>query len=410
MSDCGCNKTSGEPSVETPDYMLVRATGKNASKCGDAASLAEAAADGLSSTVGCTKTDPTYDLLMADFAFPSDGTAVALVCNGAIYSVGQWIEFVNAGAKVQITSINDKQLTVRAICNNGAVIDSNPTAGTIIKKNDSIVAIDAPECLTDAQKLERITSALESAEQLCLPALVEGSGNNAKYQMVGWLAENPDDSGFKKCLKRMVSFFFKAGHPYLENLDLVDLASSSSYRPLVIHKTTHKIVEQKNLSEETALEAGKKYVYGVISGSQALVEGYVFAPIDGVELFNHGGDFDDPDNWTAIPSGTPLETSVNLNVSSVNAISILGDYFYAVLRINLGCWNPSAFPISAALRLDNVLIGYIHGFYNVKGSSTITIIKKVSKSSKSLPLKITTDGTGGNLRVHCDVKLDGIFH
>lgn len=401
---CGCGSAPNDPNA--PDesmYMMVKGTSKDASKCGDID-------DQISSAdAACNKDDPTYDVLLASFAMPDEDSVPAIVCDGSLYSVGQWIQFVTAKATLQVVAINNNELTLKAVCSNGSRINGNPTVGTVIRKSDSIITVGAPECLTSAQELDRIFERLAEAEEFCLPALSEQDNSTANMQVVGWTKEDSGNSGFKKCIRRLASFFFKNNHPYFTALDTVDLSSSSSYRPMVIHKTTKRVVQQKNLSEETAIEAGKKYVYGVVGGSQALIEGYTFSPIDGQEIYKHGGEFDSPDDWVHVPIATPLEANLSLSIGSVNALEILGDYFYAVLRINVGVHNPSAFQISAATRLNNKIVGYTHGFYNTKGSNTITLIAKIDKSSKSIPLKITTDGNGNNLKVHCSVYLDGVF-
>lgn len=383
MSDCGCNNTSGE-TIPTPDYLLVRATGKNASKCGSADESIDP------SSLECTKSDPTYDALLADFALPSDSAVPILVCNGALYSVGQWIQFVNAGATVQILSINGNEITVRAICSNGVEIDGNPTAGTIIRKNDSIIAVNAPDCLTAAEKQERIFAQLETATQLCLPALEEENSATAEMQVAGWKRSDPDDSSFRKCIKRIASFFFKDGKPYLTDLDTVNLATSSSHVPLVIDKTTGKVSKQINKS--------------INEGA------FVFAPIEGQSIYTLGGSsFSEIGNWVNVAAATPHEVTLNFNISSINDLTILGDYFYVHLRINLGCWNPGSFAISGVLHLDSKEVGFVYGYYNVIGTQVINVIAKVDKSAKSLPLKLTAAGSG-SLKYHCGVYLDGVSY
>lgn len=397
--NCGCEDS---PETTYGEHILVKASSNTASTCGTPETIG-----GSSPT--CDKQDQTFDRLSSDFAFPSDQSVPVLVCNGSLYSVGQWIHFVNSKATVQILSINANELTVRAVCSNGAEVDGNPTAGTIIRAGDPIVAVRSPLCLTDAQKKERITDDLASLEEVGLPLLQEESGAQAEIQPVGWVQSNPGNANFKKSLKRILGVLFKNGKPILSSLNTIGIAQAADHRQIVIDKNSKEVKQRLNLSEETSLEANKKYIPGVVNGSESLIPGFIFVPVF-KEIDSHGGTFEDRNSWVQATPASPYVNTISLSVQEVNDVSILTDTFYAQLHFLFGLRNPSAFNAQAIIKVDDVVIGGGFTYFNVDHQAGFSVIVPVDTSSKNVEVKVEIIGaSGGNARIHLTTQLKGIY-
>lgn len=399
MSDCGC-EPEGEYK-ESGDYALIKASSKTASTCGTPEDLNQGSPN-------CAKTDQTFDRLSSDFAFPSDQSVPVLVCDGSLYTVGQWIHFVNSKATVQVLSINANELTVRAVCSNGASVDGNPTAGTIIRSGDPIVAVRSPLCLTDSQKQDQLLDDLSEVTELELPNLSEQESLTAEIQPVGWTRSDSGNSGFKKSLKRILGVFFKGGSPYLTNLKTTDLSESSNYRRMVVNKSTKEVRQRLNLSEETSLQTGKTYITGVTNGEEALIPGFVFVPIL-VQIDSHGGNIEDETTWVQIPNSTPYVKTLNFSIAEIDAIDILGDKFYAELHFLFGLRNPSAFRSKAFVKVDGQIVGAQSMYFNVDSRQGFTALVPVDTTQKTVELKIEANANSGTSMVHLTTRVNAVY-
>lgn len=380
MSNCGCNNTDGE-STGTDEFVMVKATSKTASRCGTPSEL-------VAGSIDCTKEDSTYDKLMADFAFPDTGSVPVLVCNGSLYSVGQWIHFVDAGASVNIVSINANELTVKGICSNGAQVFRNPNAGTIIRANDAIVAVESPDCLTDEEKQEKLTDDLSAIESICAPALTEEPSTSAIQQFVAWTKADPNNSGYKKCIKRVVGNWFENGIPFFTRLGQVAY-DAATYQSVVINKATGKL-------SRSSIPSG-----GPAEGSE-----YTYSPVFNV-LASMGTDQFDQDTWEIINDGDSRNFALNFNISAINDLSITRD-FYAIIKINIGCAQTGAFRSSAELKVNGVVEGSCFNNYSSYGTSSVTLYVPINKDDLSATLDIK-GASNNKAKYLLEAKLQGVM-
>jgi hypothetical protein len=404
MSD-DCGPCGSGKKGKTPDMFLMAASPSSASTCGEGKTLGAAAAD-------CTIKEPTYDRTVGAYTIPNYGTSAPIqMCNGALYSVGQWGQFVGDGSVLQITSIVGDALTLRNGCSNGARVKGNSNPGTVIPTGNAFVIVAEPACLTTDEEKQEFQNALASAEALCTPALEEEESELAEMQILGWKRADSGDSSFQKCIRRIKGIWKTAKSLYIKPIESAPLPGadgSTDWRTVVIHKTTGEVRSQLNGSENPDLEAGKKYVYMFVEGQQALIgPAYIFTPVTADLYQNYNGAMNAIDSWVNIPNGTPLEQDISLSIAAINDLTILGDDFYAHIRINIGIRQQSGYAHYATLEVNGTQVAMV-GAQGSLAMNSIHLIQRILKSDKKISIKVTTAGSSGTPKMHVSAKLLGV--
>lgn len=357
---------------------MVKATSKSASKCGPPGAV-------QTQTEDCQKSDSTYDLLLADFAFPDTDSVPVLVCDGSIYSVGEWIQFTDSEARVQIVAINVNELTVKGICSNGSAVFRNPTAGTIIRKNEAIVVIDSPDCLTDEEQAEKLSNDLSSIEEICAPSLTEEGSTSAEQQMTGWTRADSANPGFTKCIKRVIGNWFKNGIPYFSNLRKI---ATTGKQVLIIDPATHEVSRAELDSLSTPAQQ------------------YTWAPSFDI-LASLGTDYNDPSSWIKVNDGDTKSFTLDLNITSLNDLNI-GRDFYAILKIDLGATQGLNYGAQATLKINGTVEGQVYSYTKAYGTSSVMVTVPVDKTTRQITLDLETESyTNG--KYFLQAKLQGVM-
>lgn len=261
---CGCQSS---PSSDKP-YLLVEATSSTIDACG---SNPQGQSPG-----NCDKSEPMFDESLSDFLIPSKDSSVNMsVCNGAIYSVGMWIEFLNPIAKLQITSISGNILTLVNRNINGDEVAENPDIGTQISVGTRFVVGSSSHNISDADRLEQIESALDGATEIEVSNL-GASSSTAVVHPIGRVESDPSNLSAKKAIKRIFGILFNAGRPVLNALGTtVPIEDMADYRPLVKHKTSHIVRQARSLSENGGLASNRQYVLSVTNSGEKLLQTYL---------------------------------------------------------------------------------------------------------------------------------------
>jgi hypothetical protein len=239
-----CKCSSGD------EYLLVKATGSEAALCGPI--------DNQTGTESCPIQEPTYDLSHSDFLLPSEITGSFInmqVCNGSIYTVGQWLFFIT-GVHLKISAITGNLLSLINQCSPGVVVDTNPDIGFIVYKNTPFVVSDGPACLSDDDKLDFFQEALSEATELCAPNLVVAPLTD-EIHPVG-LTINGGTS-HTKCIKRIPGISFKGTIPYLTTLNTKNPTAMLDYNRLVVNKLTREVALMPTYGDWAGLTDGNLY-------------------------------------------------------------------------------------------------------------------------------------------------------
>jgi hypothetical protein len=385
--------------------FLIAASPASASTCGEGKTLCAAAAD-------CTISEPTYDRTVGAYTIPDYNTSAPVqVCNGALYSVGQWGQFVGDGSTLQIVSIVGNGITLRNGCSNGARVKGNSNPGTVIPTGNAFVIVSEPACLTTAQEQQEFQALLASAAALCTPELEEEQSELAEMQLIGWKRADSGDSSFQKCMRRIKGIWKTAKSLYIKPIESAPLPGqdgSTDWRGLVIHKTTGEVRSQLNGSENPDLEAGEKYVFMYVEGQQALIgPAYIFTPATADLYQNYNGAMNDTDSWVNVPNATPLEQDISLSISAINDLTILGDKFFAEVMINLGIRQPQGYAHFATLEVNGTQYAMV-GAQGSVGFNSVRALIEVPKNDKKFRIKVTTSGGTGTPKMHVSCKLLGV--
>lgn len=393
---CGCNGTNS-PTPE--DSLLVKATGSSAARCGTGKSLG-------SEAVNCVKEDATYDIILGPFTIPAhNNNAPITVCDGSLYTPGQWIQFASNGNILQIQTVNNNVITLKNGCPNG--VDIGNDVGDIVANGTNFVVVGAPECLTAQQKQSAFDLSISTKEELCMPALAQELSATAKMVPVGWKESDENDSSFGKCIKRIKGTYKKGISWFLTEMLTVSATDLSSWRRLVRNNTTGEIREVLSVSEDPDIEAGAKYVQMVTSTGEILVgPAYVYTPLN-VSIYSNST-IDDTSSWPTIPEGTPLTQTVNVSVADVNALNIPGQYFYLLILFNIGIRQPNGFTVTGKLEIDSNIIAMVGG-QGMPGYNSVMIPIRIDKNIKTFALKYTTTSNGSQARGHVSAKILGAY-
>lgn len=391
--NCGC-KSSSNPN--TGEYLLVKSTASEASTCG--------VGSGSDPTASCDKQEPMFDSSMSDFVLPDvNGNTSMEVCNASIYSVGMWIEFNSPIASMQIVNITGNILSLVNRCANGEPIDGNPTAGAVVHRGATFVVTGGPNCFTDAEDAERINSALATLEQLCIPNMIVSS-ETATIRPVGKIESDTADTGVKKCLKMIYGILFKAGTPVLTALKLIDNVDRPSYRVLVKNKITNEVGHIKNWSETPDL-TNESNVIMVNKNREVLVPAYLMYILKSV--IKERASASDPTVW---PSSGDYSETFSLNYAPINQLINDRDHFYAVVRLEIACYDTSGLH-SLLASLNGLIVGgvMVDGTGDASGvqKNSITTYVKVLKSNYQLILNMNLSVA---MRNYFKISLEGIYY
>lgn len=385
--------------------FLMAASPSKASTCGEGKTLGAATAD-------CTIKEPTYDRTVGAYTIPDYNTSAPVqVCNGALYSVGQWAQFVGDGSTLQIVSIVGNGVTLRNGCANGAKVKGNSNPGTVIPTGNAFVIVSEPPCLTDQQTNDEFQALMAGATAFCAPDMEEEQSETAEMQLFGFKRADPNDSTFQKCMRRIKGIWKKKNSLYIKPIEQAPLPGqdgSASWRMLVIHKDTGEIRSQLNGSENPDLEAGEKYIYMFVEGQQALIgPAYIFTPAEADLYQNYNGAMNATDSWVNVPNATPLEQDISLSIAAINDLTILGSHFYAEVMINLGIRQPQGYSHYATLEVNGTQMAMV-GAQGSVGFNSVRLLLRIAKNDKKFRIKVTTSGGTGTPKMHVSAKLLGV--
>lgn len=398
MSKCGCG---GDP--PSKQYMMVEATPSDNSKC-EPNMLGQAYAS-------CPKQEPLYDFAKSGFLVPTTGSTVSFqVCNPTVYYVGQWLRFDQPSAIFRIQSITNNVITLLNECPNGIEISENPLPGTTIPENTMFFVDGPPDCRSEEEINDSISAALAQSTQLCVPALEE-SGDQTEIQVVGRINNDPGDVGFRKCIKRIKSFFFRGSTPFLPGLSALPEGDSLLNRVMVVNKSTGEVKARLNYSEYSNILNNANYAL-LISNSLETPVGPAMFP----SLFNKLIE----ENSTAVQTAWPIlvsgqfEKNFTLNYSEINNIKRPAADFYAIVRLNVIVTPNAAGDDSVIVRLNNQQVmrleaGYNNNDHKYNGHGIVSVPILIDNTTKNLKLNIDKATSNNNFKYYYRLELDGIY-
>jgi hypothetical protein len=305
--------------ISSDEYLLVKASSSTASSTEPQQQGSEAA---------CRKQEEMYDEILSGFILPlSTSNTNINVCNSSIYSIGQWIQFLNPSVTMQIVGINGNVLTVVNRCENGQDIEANPISGTVIAERTRFSIVGRPRCSALSERAEELQFALSDLEEICTPSMVE-SNPDSDIHPVGRVETNPNDVNFGRCLRKIYGFFFKKGTPVFPHIKKSLIASNNSFNKLGISKISKEVWELPNYSEDPKVVSGKNYVIVNDSiGEKIIGPARIYVPFD--SLVHSIGDLTPYSGVAA--SGSPLQVAGTFNLSAGG----LDSAFNEIININI---------------------------------------------------------------------------
>lgn len=383
--NCGCSKVGnarncGCNNLPSKKMLMVETSPSEASTCG--------APGSSTGSESCPKQEPVYDVILSDFIVPSSGTLTsASVCNGSVYSSGQWIQTLNPVVTLKINSINGNILSLANQCDNGSPVPGNPDAGQLITSQTRFSIVSQPECLDEEERAEEILAALASATEVCTPSLLESSAN-AAIQPVGRVESDPSNTAAGKCIRRIFGIIFNSGIPYLTSLgNAISGTELNNYRRLGKHKTNNSVRQLENYSENPAISGTNQYALGIRSNQEYLVgPSYVpcfFTPI----LIDSAGVVSNTSSPVMVTSPTGVfEKTINLSgVSQINNIQKNQDHYYVHLSIE---YIDRANNTNITVNNELVGMSLAHNSSRSNWRGVITAIVRVDISTNELRFKI----------------------
>lgn len=411
MSGCNCKTDCGCQQVNAAkDYMLVKATGQSAQTCQQ---NAEDAAQ-----VQCLKSESTYDKVLNDFSIPAIAQTISvMVCNASIYYVGQWLYFPVTSDRLQIASKSDTNnvLYLRNGCTDFVTpIADNRDPGNIIAINSPFIVCDSPDCTTAEELSAKLLSAINLSECIQVDALKE-AGVTEKVQFVGRVISDPNNSGFKKCIKRIVGFFADLnGRLFAEKLSYMDENNVTRYTEIMLDTSTKEIVRRK-LPSSRGISSTKQYGLVQYGGATRYVENArtmipLLNPIvikDSSNLLITGALVRTVGDIT-VTNATPYQTIKTLDGSEIDAITFNVAEFYALVELQAYAGSSVHADVEYAdILLNDVNVGKIPTFYSAPVS--ITTLVKCTKVNKQVKLRIETDKPSGNIKLIINAKVKALY-
>lgn len=386
---CGSGSQSN-PAGDSGDYLIVKATASEADPCGNPQ-------ESVSSTSACAKQEPEYDIALTGFVLPTVNNITSIdVCNNKIYSINQYIQFINQGVTMLIAGIgtNGRTITMRNACSNGATIE-NPDAGLAIQANAPFITVGSPPCLTDDQENQAFQAAIASATQLCTTSMIEAPEEDT-VQIVG-RREASSEVGFTKCIRRAFGFLFRQGSMLLPNIRQIDESDAPDYNNLVIDRSSGQTRKGRQIRDYAfgsgGLKAGFKYIFaGNQSTTKPVGPAFVFSPF--IKVFEERGTFDNPDTYISINSEYSKDYSVNIPEITGLINKDLQDHYYLLIHIiGAGRANSGTSRKYLQFKINDDFVMGVQGPASGFGSSaSITIPVKILNSATNFNLKITPSG------------------
>lgn len=374
-NDCGCT-----PQASEGEYLLVKANGQDAGTCGTVPS---------SGTTNCAKTEPMFDSILSDFLVPSEESSVNMqVCNGAIYTVGMWIEFINPYCRMKITAINGNILSVVNACTNGDDIDNNPAPSTVINRGTRFSVVGKPPC--DIDYTEKLQESFATVTELCMPALGITS-ETAVVHPVGRTQSDPENSGVGKCLRRIFGIVFKAGRPFLSAMGApVNIDDLNQYRRLIRKNDTGAIHVAKNYSEQQDVVAGNRYLLSIDKTRERVTIPAYVCQMWHYELKENTSNTD-PTSWPSFTNDFEFEINVG-SLDRIQAIDNVRDHYYLMLRIEVGTYKAGAYEIVQA-RIDDKRALKVVAGNNAMAFNSVLMPMRIAKADDKFKFKLAMDGT-----------------
>lgn len=145
----------------------------------------------------------TYHQALSGFIVPSVGQQSALlVANGALFTPGQWIQFVNPFGIFRIISITGNTLQLSNAAADGVTaIAGNPAPPYQYPVNAAFVAVGDPRQQSLSEFAAYVASALATLQSVCLDNL-ESQGANEDVYLLGYLKSSLCDGESGACLRK----------------------------------------------------------------------------------------------------------------------------------------------------------------------------------------------------------------
>lgn len=344
---CGCG-----PDSPKPDMFLMAASPSSASTCGTGQTPGEVPGS------TCLLSDPTYDVTTGDFVIPIASASI-VVCNAALYTLGQWIQFVHDGSVLQIISIAGNTITLRNSCVSGEAIQGNSPAGTPIPTGSPFVVVSEPPCTSPADMTAAFEQFVAGAQKLCMPALTPEPSSTAKMQILGWLSTDSVPN-FGKCIHWLSGIWRQGASFFIKPITMApsfEEPTVNAWRPMVINKTTGEVREQKNPMESANIGTGK-WVPAYDSSFMYMVgPAYIFSPIPIVNVYKNNGvatTLTDASAWPVI-AAPPTEFTQVVNLAAHLPLNAPDDKVYAVIQLNFAVdHNGTGLKKELALQINGV--------------------------------------------------------
>lgn len=394
-NSCGCESNSSDD-----EYLMVKATPRSANSCGSS----------TSEETSCRKTEDMFDTILSEFLVPdvTEETSIT-VCNGAIYSVGMWIEFVDNDLRLEITAINNNIITVRNQCPNGDAVLTNPSPGTRISKDSVFVVIDSPQCLSLANKKDIVIDALNDMGYIPGQSIYNAP-NDATVVPVGRINSASDSSLIGK-IRKVFGFFLKAGRPYFTALgspiDPDDVGPN--YRRLVQKTSNGAIHLAKSFAEHDDVTSTQQF-FVAYSKNKERLRGPAFVARPFNNTLDQNSSSDNPTAWPEINGTETYSWDLDSIAKVDNAVPGSGilDHYFVVATLEVAAYKSSS---SISEKCYAQFNGSPAGRFSVGNNNGIhyshmMCFVKVMKSDHQLQLKIVTPS---NMNVYYRVLIDGIF-
>jgi hypothetical protein len=328
--NCGC----GCPGTPKPDMYLMAASPASASTCGTGQT------PGTDPAVECLLSEPTYDVTVGDFGIPLSEASV-LVCDGSLYTLGQWIQFIHDGSILKIVAIAINSITLRNTCDDGGPIEGNSNTGTAIPAGSPFIVVDAPECKSEEEKTQEFEAAVAGATELCMPGLTTNTSLTSKMQLLGWRALDATIPSLGNCIQWLSGIWRQNNSLYINPIEespAFETAGVNGWYPLVID-ANGEIRKQKNPMQSPNITAGKWVPTYDASKLYMVGPAFIFSPVVPVNIYKNNGaatTITDEATWPII-AADPAEFISTPNLSSnLTGINIPGAKLYAVIHLNLG--------------------------------------------------------------------------
>lgn len=397
-NDCGCKRSKSSSSGED-NYLMVKATSLTSNQCGNPS-------DPSSNTADCAKQEPEFDSIQSSFLVPAfNNTTNIRVCNANVYSIGQWLMFINPHVVLRITNINGNDISLINACPNNVQIAENPNAGTTVNEGTRFYSVNRPPCLTDQDLANQTFIAIQNAERIRMDGLIV-STSTATIQPVGVVQSDPGDAGWTKSLYRIFGISFQGGTPLLTSLkNPVDEANQSSHYRLGINKTSKEVVPLANYSDSTGVSANGQHAVSVKSGGEKVV-GPVYFPVifqNPITLRN------DTDEINITPN---YNQSFTLSDPQITNTVRNQDHYYAWVRASLYFVGQGSNRIPINFFLNGFKAFTHKGYYNTSPDLTIDPFTTVYvpirvESNNTIILNLSNPAAASGVRI--GVQVIGLY-